>query len=83
MAEGTEGTRGTPFTVGGQLTIRDKARHLPLQVTIDADGDALQVRGEVRFLQSSFGIKPYSALLGALKIKDTVRVSWALRCVPT
>ena len=34
---------------------------------------------QARFAQTRFGVKPYKALMGALKVKDEVRVSWELR----
>jgi hypothetical protein len=81
VAEGQEGREGGLSNVAGQLTVKGRTGSLPLAVKIEAEGDALRVTGEVRFDQSDFGIKPFSALMGALKIKDSVRVSWSLRYV--
>lgn len=66
-------------TLEGTLTIAGRERPLPLRARLEqADGES-RVQGEIRFLQSTFGIKPFSALMGALKVKDEVRVSWDLR----
>lgn len=83
VAEGREAAGGSAFTVAGQLTIKGRTVDVPVEVKIEADGDALRVTGEVELAQSAFGIKPFSALMGALKIKDALRVSWALRYVPS
>lgn len=64
--------------IDGQLTLKDRTQPLPVRATL-AEGEPLRVQGEVRFLQSTFGVKPFSALMGALKVKDEVRVSWDLR----
>jgi polyisoprenoid-binding protein YceI len=83
VAEGGAAPRGEPFMAAGKLTLRGRTRDLPARVTIrDVEGGVVEVTGEVELLQSSFGIKPYSAMLGALKIKDTVRITFSLRCRP-
>ena len=59
------------FTVAGDLTIKGMTRPISLAVTVGDDGQAT-VRATV--VQTQFGIKPYSAMLGALKINDAVEV---------
>ncbi|GLW63810.1 hypothetical protein Arub01_20540 [Actinomadura rubrobrunea] len=68
------GVTGTPerFTVEGELTIAGRTE--PLTVTARADGD--RVKGEATVTQTRWGIKPYSAFFGALKLADDVRVSF-------
>jgi polyisoprenoid-binding protein YceI len=58
------------FTIEGDLTIRDVTR--PVTVRGAADGD--RVRGGATIVQSQFGIKPYSAFFGALKLADEVEI---------
>jgi polyisoprenoid-binding protein YceI len=61
------------FIVHGDLTITGTTRSAELTVLIDITG---QPRGTVTttVLQSDFGIKPYSAMLGALRVRDAVEV---------
>jgi polyisoprenoid-binding protein YceI len=68
--------QGTPgeFTVRGDLTIAGTTR--TVDVTARADGG--RVRGELIVVQSDFGIKPYSAFFGALKLADEVEVAFDL-----
>lgn len=67
----------------GTLTLRDKSAPLPITTTVTAQQDGgFLVEGAARFLQSSFGITPYRALMGALRVQDGVRVSWSLRYRP-
>lgn len=54
----------------GDLTLRGATR--PIRATITRAGDAWTT--EVRLHQPDFGIRPFSAMLGALKIKPDVIV---------
>jgi polyisoprenoid-binding protein YceI len=57
--------------VAGELTMLGQTAPLTLDIAL-ADG-TLTAGGVVR--QTAFGMKPYSALFGALKVADEVRVS--------
>jgi polyisoprenoid-binding protein YceI len=63
-----------PLDVTGELTIKGVARPLTIR-SVQDDG---RLRGEVRFAQSTWGIKPFSAFFGALKLADEVAVSFDL-----
>ncbi len=67
------------MTVPGELTIGGATRPITLEVFVhqEEDGFRFQVRGEV--VQTDFGIKPYSGLLGALKVRDMVEVKADLK----
>lgn len=67
---------GTPeaFTVEGDLTIMDQAR----PVTIRAEVTGGRLRGHATVAQTDWGIKPYSAFFGALRLADEVRVEFDL-----
>ncbi|MFT6231631.1 MAG: hypothetical protein ACJAZO_002139 [Myxococcota bacterium] len=58
------------WEVEGDLTLHGTTRSITL--TAEADGDALV--GEFILNQPAFGIKPFSALMGTLKIKPDVRI---------
>lgn len=55
-------------TVTGDLTIKGNTR--PATLTITADGD--KVTGKTSIVQTEFGIKPFSAMMGALKVRDGI-----------
>ncbi|MDQ6911118.1 MAG: YceI family protein [Actinomycetota bacterium] len=76
-----KGVSGTPPRVSlqGNLTLVGQIRRVTLDLTVDYSGHA---QGRTSFAQSQFGIKPFSAMLGALKIKDNVDISIDLR-LPT
>ncbi len=65
---------GTPaeFAVAGDLTIAGVTHPVTVRGTL-ADGRA---RGSATITQSDWGIKPYSAFFGALKLRDEVEVEF-------
>jgi hypothetical protein len=64
---------GAGGAIEGTLTIRGTARPFRLQVMTPAPG---RYRGTGTVTQSSFGIKPYTAFFGALKLRDEVEVEF-------
>ena len=62
-----EGTR-----VAGELTLGATTRPLALELTVGDDGS---VHGSAVVKQSEWGMKPYSALFGTLKVLDEVEIS--------
>ena len=64
---------GDGLRVTGDLTLR--GRTAPLAVDVAVSDGTLMAAGVIR--QTDFGMKPYSALFGALKVADEVRVSLA------
>ncbi len=70
-----ESTRVVPRAGGGSiegtLALHGRSAPLTLEVTEVAAG-RYRVTGTV--LQSAYGIKPYSAFLGALKLRDEVEI---------
>lgn len=55
-------------TINGDLTIKGQTRPVTLNVT--ANGD--KVTGKASVVQTEFGIKPFSAMMGALKVRDSI-----------
>lgn len=66
--------RGADLEVKGTLTLNGKAR--PLAFTARRQGDRLTA--DVLLHQPDFGIRPFSAMLGALKVKAGVVVRLSL-----
>ncbi len=62
---------GGVLSVQGDLTLVGATRPVALDVTVD-DG---RLRGSVVVKQSDWGIKPYSALFGALKVADEIELA--------
>lgn len=64
------------ITVDGELTIAGAARPASFPLTLSSDG---RLEATLSVTQSEWGIKPYRALMGALKVRDTVEVVLDLR----
>lgn len=65
---------GQRATVTGALTIRRRSRAVALEVRV-ARTASPRVRARASIVQTEFGIKPYSALLGALRVTDVIEVA--------
>ncbi|MFI0452435.1 YceI family protein [Actinomadura sp. 6N118] len=62
------------LTVDGQLTIMGRSESLAVQAAV-ADG---RLQGGATIQQTRWGIKPYSAFFGALKLADDIEVAFDL-----
>jgi polyisoprenoid-binding protein YceI len=71
---GRAAPEGEGFSVNGELALAGKTAPLAFAVR-RADG---VYRAEVELVPSRWGIAQYKALLGAIKLKDTIRIDVAL-----
>lgn len=62
----------------GQLTLKGTTRTLKIKGHAERTTRGIHLEGQARILQSDFGIKPFQAFLGALKVKDEIEVSWSI-----
>jgi polyisoprenoid-binding protein YceI len=62
----------------GALSLHGRSRSVTVPVQAAREGGAWRVRGSVRFLQSDFGIEPYSGFLGTVGVQDEVEVTFDL-----
>jgi polyisoprenoid-binding protein YceI len=56
------------FNVAGNMTVRGTTR--PVNVALNVNGT--QVNARTSISQKDFGIKPFSAMMGAIKLRDDV-----------
>jgi polyisoprenoid-binding protein YceI len=66
-------------TVLGDLSIASQNRQVSLELTIEPNGTDARLTGRVPIVQSNFGVKPFTAMMGALKVKDEVEVELEVR----
>ena len=68
---------GDGYRLLGTLDIHGVTRECAIDLHVEDLGDAwrMSCRADVR--QSEFGIKPYSMLMGSMKVVDTVAVSFS------
>jgi hypothetical protein len=64
-------TKEPPFVLEGLLTLRAETK--PISLHLERQGDRLL--GEITLIPSQWGIRPYRALGGTLKLQDRVRVT--------
>jgi polyisoprenoid-binding protein YceI len=62
---------GPPLVVEGDLTLSGQSRPITAELAVTDDG---HVTGTIPVTQSTWGIKPYRGLMGALKVRDDVEV---------
>jgi polyisoprenoid-binding protein YceI len=72
-----DGSAGS-FTLNGELTIMGVTRPVMVQGRV-TDG---RVVGGATVVQSRWGIRPYSAFFGALKLSDEVKVDFDVALTP-
>ncbi len=63
---------GRTAVIEFQVSLREHTAQLSVPVHWQLQGEQLRASGAVEFKQSDLGIEPYSALLGALRVADTV-----------
>lgn len=67
---------GTPprLRVRGELTLHGTTRaiEVPVEITIEEGGAAIRARGTFEARTSDYGMKPYSAALGTIRVADRV-----------
>jgi polyisoprenoid-binding protein YceI len=68
--------QGEELAIEGTLTIAGSTRPLAAVVALDRAAGSVRAHGAVTVLQSDFGVTPYSAMLGQLKVADEVRVEF-------
>lgn len=64
------------YRLAGTLRIHGKAREQVIDLRADDLGDTWRMAADAAVRQSDFGVKPYSLLMGSLKVADEVRVSF-------
>lgn len=75
-AQDIEKTSGG-FLLTGTLDIHGQSRPRSIDLTVEDLGDSWQLSTEADVAQTDFGVKPYSMLMGSVKVADTVGVSFS------
>lgn len=60
------------YKIRGDLTIHGVTLQVSTEVKVEKEGIESHIRGVLKFKQSDFGIKPYSAAFGSIRNKDEV-----------
>ena len=63
--------------VVGDLTMEGRSRPVAVDVTLETSGDTLRASGAFSVKQTDFGIRPYRAAGGTIRVADHVRFDFA------
>ena len=64
--------------VEGTFTLRDIMKNIETSGALSLTGNELKVEGTFEIKQTDFGIKPFSTLGGAIRVKDKVKITYSL-----
>jgi polyisoprenoid-binding protein YceI len=64
------------YRLGGTLEIRGTSRTCVVELRVEDLEGAWRMSGEADVRQTEFGVKPYSMLMGAMKVADVVTVAF-------
>ena len=64
----------TGYALDGDLSLAGSTRPATVEVTVVDAGGQWTLSGDGSVVQSEYGVKPYSAMMGALKVRDRVDV---------
>jgi hypothetical protein len=60
------------------ITIKDATREVEVPAKVSIEGGRLEASGEFDIQQTDFGMKPFSVAMGAIAVKDQLRIKFAL-----
>ncbi|HWS91659.1 MAG TPA: YceI family protein [Mycobacterium sp.] len=64
------------YRLTGMLQIHGKTQNRVIALAVEDLGDAWRLSSQATVRQSDFGVKPYSLLMGSVKVADDVAVSF-------
>ena len=64
------------YRLTGTLEIHGKSRPQVIDLAVDDEGDSWGLSTEAPVTQTEFGVKPYSLLMGSMKVADEVIVAF-------
>ena len=65
------------FALAGTLSIAGTSRPVVVDLRVAPEGASVTMAARVPVVQTEYGVKPYSAMLGALRLRDEVEVGLA------
>lgn len=64
------------YRISGAVEIHGKTRPQVVDLAVQDSGDAWTMSAQVAVIQTDFGVKPYSLLMGAVKVADQVTIDF-------
>ncbi len=81
-ATAVEGTSLDSLWVTAVVGIKDQEHETRIPVTVQLENERLIASGEFKVKQTALGLKPFSALMGALQVQDELTVKFRLLAKP-
>ncbi|MBS1807212.1 MAG: YceI family protein [Acidobacteria bacterium] len=76
LANFNQNGNNASFTLNGDLTLHGVTKRIAIPVNITMEGQNLRATGQYTLRQTDFGITPYSAALGTIKVKNEVVIKF-------
>lgn len=70
------------FTLNGDLSLHGTTKRIAVPLTATVTPAEIRVSGKYRLKQTDYGIKPYSAAGGTVKVRDTVTINFSIVARP-
>ena len=64
------------------LTLHGTTRPVVVPFRVESSGDGYRAKGSASFLQTQFGMKPYSTAMGTIGVDDEIRIEFDLSLRP-
>jgi hypothetical protein len=77
-ATAVEGTSLGALTVTALVSVKDQQHEVRVPVAVQVQGERLTANGEFKVKQTDLGLKPFSALMGAVQVQDEMVVKFKL-----
>lgn len=71
------------YLMEGDFTLHDVKKHITAKCHVEAANGWQHVRGAFKILQSDYGIRPFSKMLGAIGVKDELKIVGEIWVVPS
>lgn len=72
---------GNSVKATGQLTVAGVTKPLELKALLTAEGENLRIKGTKKVMMSDFGIEPPTMMMGTLKTRDEIEISFDVICL--
>jgi polyisoprenoid-binding protein YceI len=66
-----------------QVTVRDRVSSVTVPVHHEMKDGALVANAEFALNQTDLGLTPFSVMMGALQVKDEMKIRFNIHCVPS
>lgn len=73
---GSNDAKGSSITASGSLTVAGVTKPIELAATMVIEGQNLRIKGNKTVLMSDFGIEPPTMMMGTLKTRNEIEVSF-------